>query len=379
MRSISAWEQSQGPTTAADSSLTTDLFHANTLFVVAACVLLLWVSLQSYRQHRLAFLKLWVVAWCSYLAARLLTWLQLGPLIGLSSTWGGALLSITSQVGYYVHLAFLLIALMGLAQRWTWQPSRRMTTALVVGLTVFAAAITLSTLQPSAWRAGLRVGLRCSVTTVVLLWCGILLVLHGRRVQRLGARLTGVALLAGAVVFGFYAYAFSFGSLAPVLAYMGAAEVLFVCTLGLGLVLWTQEDLAGEAEFVSQELGKRNLDLARAQRVESVGQLAGGIAHDFHNVLTAVTGNLTFVLDRQDLDATVRGALVDANRAAEQAGKLTKRLLGMARDADTVPARVDLNTEVSEMLPLLRSIVGRRTGSTKRAANDTVAQDGPVV
>ncbi len=343
-----------------DTQLMRDLFVANTVFVVAACAVLLWVSWQVYQRHRLPFLKLWVAGWCCYLGARLVTWLQLGPLQGPGTPVAlGLAFSIGSQVGYYLHVVLVMLALLRLSQRWVVDIGTRGFVLLVVVLLAYASSISLLTQGLPEWRPTLRVGLRCAVTAVVFAVCGSMLLRHGQRLLRLGPRLTGIALWSGATVFGFYAYAFSVGDLVQVMAYLGAAEVLFVCMLGLGLALWTQEDLANEARFVSEELGKRNLELARAQRVESLGQIAGSIAHDFHNVLTVVSGNLEYALQRRDLDSQLHTALLDASNASEQAGKLTKRLLGMARQSETVSRRLDLNLEVGELLPLLRSLLGR--------------------
>ncbi|MBL8756604.1 MAG: response regulator [Planctomycetes bacterium] len=349
--------QAPGEQTALD--LLRDLFVANTVFVLAACLVLLWASWHCYQRHRLPFLRVWLFGWLCYFAARLLTWLQLGP-------WRtpdvpaavGMALSVVSQVGYYLHVVCVLVALLRLTQVRSFDVSVRIRSLLLVGLVAFATAVTCVTQDAPELRAPLRVGMRCAVTSIVFALCGGMLLVVGRRMLRVGPRVTAFALWSGAIVFGCYAYSFTFGSVYGVSAWVGAAEVLFVGMLGLGLVVWTQEDLTHEARFVGEELGRRNLELARAQRIESLGQVAGSIAHDFHNLLTVVTGNLDHVL-RGDVDPSTRAALADAARAAQQAGKLTGRLLSMARQGVLPPRRLDLNAEVAELVALLRSLSGR--------------------
>jgi signal transduction histidine kinase/CheY-like chemotaxis protein len=348
---------SQEPQSAVE--LVRELFVANTVFVLAACLVLLWASWHSYQRHRLPFLRVWLFGWGCYFAARLLTWLQLGPWRSSEvPTELSVALSIVSQVGYYLHVVCVLVALLRLAQIKAVDLSKQTCVAVVAGLTVFAAAVTLYTHDKVDLRAPLRVGVRCAVTTVVFALCGGLLLSVGRRALRVGPLVTACALWSGAIVFGCYAYSFSFGSVYGVSVWVGAAEVLFVGMLGLGLVVWTQEDLTYEARFVGEELGRRNLELARAQRIESLGQVAGSIAHDFHNLLTVVTGNLDHVLQGTVAGAT-RQAVADAARAAQQAGKLTGRLLAMARQGVLPPRRIDLNLEVAELVALLRSLSGR--------------------
>jgi signal transduction histidine kinase len=94
--------------------------------------------------------------------------------------------------------------------------------------------------------------------------------------------------------------------------------------------------------------------LRQSQKMEAVGQLAGGVAHDFNNVLTAIIGNLSLLRTRAPLDATLSDLLSITEKAAWQAADLTQQLLGFSRRAELFlqPVRLDLCLE--EALTILR-------------------------
>ena len=97
--------------------------------------------------------------------------------------------------------------------------------------------------------------------------------------------------------------------------------------------------------------------LRHAQRLESVGSLAGGVAHDFNNLLTAMFGHLNFLRERA---ASVPGLEkeVDAiERAANRAATLTRQLLAFSRKQVLQLRIVDLNGVVQEMEPMLRRLI----------------------
>jgi two-component system cell cycle sensor histidine kinase/response regulator CckA len=98
--------------------------------------------------------------------------------------------------------------------------------------------------------------------------------------------------------------------------------------------------------------------LRQAQKMEAVGQLAGGVAHDFNNLLTAIIGNAELLLktigpeDRRRLD------VLEINRAAHRAATLTRQLLAYSRKQVLQPRIVDLNTVVTELTTMLRRLIG---------------------
>jgi two-component system, cell cycle sensor histidine kinase and response regulator CckA len=100
--------------------------------------------------------------------------------------------------------------------------------------------------------------------------------------------------------------------------------------------------------------------LLQARKMESIGRLAGGVAHDFNNILTAILGYLNAA--QADLRAGVRpdADLAEVERAARRAADLTRQLLGFARRQIAKPRVVDLNTLISSMRSLLARLLGER-------------------
>ena len=71
------------------------------------------------------------------------------------------------------------------------------------------------------------------------------------------------------------------------------------------------------------------LQLEHSQKLEALGQLAGGVAHDFNNLLTAILGYTELSLRRHDLDDPLRHNLEETKRAAERAASLIRQLLAL--------------------------------------------------
>ena len=118
-----------------------------------------------------------------------------------------------------------------------------------------------------------------------------------------------------------------------------------------------QRDIS-DRKRAERSLREREDQLRQAQKMETVGQLAGGVAHDFNNLLTAVIGNLCLV----DLPAgdPNRALIVTAERAAHRAAELTSKLLGFARRNQLLVAPVDVGDFVGEVVDLLRRTIDPR-------------------
>jgi len=95
--------------------------------------------------------------------------------------------------------------------------------------------------------------------------------------------------------------------------------------------------------------------LHQAQRINAVGQLAGGLAHDFNNILTIIIGNLVVVQQRLDTDPALNKRLEPAIRAARRGSDITNRLLAFSRRQSLSPKSVDVNKLVVETVELLAS------------------------
>lgn len=98
----------------------------------------------------------------------------------------------------------------------------------------------------------------------------------------------------------------------------------------------------------------------QANKLEALGQLAGGVAHDFNNILTAILGNITLLQSSIPKDHPDAELLADTERAAWRAAKLTGQLLLFARKQPLVNELVDLNLVSQEVASLLRRTIDSR-------------------
>jgi len=102
--------------------------------------------------------------------------------------------------------------------------------------------------------------------------------------------------------------------------------------------------------------------LAQLQKLESIGRLAGGVAHDFNNMLQVILGNVDFALERQAAGATAETYLQEIRRAATRSAELTRQLLAFARKQTVAPRVLDLNETVGSALQMLRRLIGENVG-----------------
>ncbi|WBS01640.1 PAS domain S-box protein [Pseudoduganella sp. SL102] len=112
---------------------------------------------------------------------------------------------------------------------------------------------------------------------------------------------------------------------------------------------------------VSREIAERDKAeeaLRQAQKMEAVGQLTGGVAHDFNNVLQIISGNLHLLAQQVGGDEAVRRRLDMAIAAVERGAKLSSQLLAFARRQPLQPVVTDLGRLVSNMDELLRRALG---------------------
>jgi PAS domain S-box-containing protein len=100
--------------------------------------------------------------------------------------------------------------------------------------------------------------------------------------------------------------------------------------------------------------------LIQAQKMESVGRLAGGVAHDFNNMLNVILGHAELALDRLSADHPVFGDLSEIRKAARRSADLTRQLLAFARKQTVIPRVLDLNETVSGMLRMLQRMIGEQ-------------------
>ena len=104
----------------------------------------------------------------------------------------------------------------------------------------------------------------------------------------------------------------------------------------------------------------KNLEamLRQAQKMEAVGQLAGGVAHDFNNLLGVILGYTGLLLDRPGLDDLQRKSIEEIQKAGDRAALLTRQLLAFSRKQVLQPKVLDLNTVVAGAEKLLQRLIG---------------------
>jgi two-component system cell cycle sensor histidine kinase/response regulator CckA len=96
----------------------------------------------------------------------------------------------------------------------------------------------------------------------------------------------------------------------------------------------------------------------QAQKMEAVGQLAGGVAHDFNNLLMVILGSADFLLETLEKDSPLRADVQEIHKASERAATLTRQLLAFSRRQVLRPRVLDLNAVLSGVGSMLRRLIG---------------------
>lgn len=98
--------------------------------------------------------------------------------------------------------------------------------------------------------------------------------------------------------------------------------------------------------------------LLQSQKVESIGRLAGGVAHDFNNMLAIISGNVELAMRKLDSDKSIKNHLWQIKETTNRSADLTRQLLGFARRQTIKPQVLDLNNAIEDMLKMLRRLIG---------------------
>lgn len=125
----------------------------------------------------------------------------------------------------------------------------------------------------------------------------------------------------------------------------------------------------GEPYFVCMDVDvtdRKRLEeqLLQSQKMEAIGQLAGGVAHDFNNLLTAIIGYSDLVLRKLPADDPIAKHVEEIRKSGNRAAGLTRQLLAFSRKQVMQPRLLDLNSVVHEIEQILRRLIGENIDLT---------------
>jgi two-component system, cell cycle sensor histidine kinase and response regulator CckA len=113
-----------------------------------------------------------------------------------------------------------------------------------------------------------------------------------------------------------------------------------------------------EHKQAEEDREKLQAQLHQAQKMESVGRLAGGVAHDFNNMLGVILGHTEMAMEQVNPAQSLFTDLMEIEKAARRSTDLTRQLLAFARKQTVAPKVLDLNETVEGMLKMLRRLIG---------------------
>jgi two-component system, cell cycle sensor histidine kinase and response regulator CckA len=140
---------------------------------------------------------------------------------------------------------------------------------------------------------------------------------------------------------------------------VSADEIRLLTTLGNQIGIAAQKaELYENMRKAETQRAEAEAHLRQAQKMEAVGNLAGGVAHDFNNLLTAIIGFGEMALDADAPPDDVRTYVQEMVKAGERAAVLTRQLLAFSRRQVLRPEVIDLNVVVENMDRLLQRVIG---------------------
>ena len=142
---------------------------------------------------------------------------------------------------------------------------------------------------------------------------------------------------------------------------------------GVGRTIYDEVGRAARAAGIGLDVTeRRSLEerYRQAQKMEAIGQLAGGVAHDFNNLLTAIHGYSILIAEELPPDSPLLEDLQQIRHSADRATSLTRQLLAFSRRQILDPHVLDLRESVKAIEPMLRRLIGEDITFTVRAAAD---------
>lgn len=122
-----------------------------------------------------------------------------------------------------------------------------------------------------------------------------------------------------------------------------------------GIAILQDQTQRREAEREKEEL---RAQFAHAQKMESIGRLAGGVAHDVNNMLQVITGYVELASRNADAGSVLQDQLAEIGKAAQRSAELTRQLLAFARRQAIRPRPINLNDAIASTLKMLERLIG---------------------
>ncbi|MEM9402190.1 MAG: ATP-binding protein [Pseudomonadota bacterium] len=132
-------------------------------------------------------------------------------------------------------------------------------------------------------------------------------------------------------------------------------EMTFASAAAILMSQVLAQDARNRSEAESKRLQER---LLQAEKMESVGRLAGGVAHDFNNMLAVILGQTEIALSQLGKEDPGYNSLKEIQQAGQRSSRLTQQLLAFARRQPVNPEVIDLNRSLESMISMLKRLIG---------------------
>ncbi len=123
------------------------------------------------------------------------------------------------------------------------------------------------------------------------------------------------------------------------------------------LLMGTIQDIT-EKKRKEEEQARLEAQLRQSQKIEAVGRLAGGVAHDFNNMLSVILGHAEMAQQKESPSPSLQEHLEQIQKAAERSADIVRQLLAFARKQTVAPKILDLNETLASMLKMLGRLIG---------------------
>ncbi|MFM8558024.1 MAG: sensor histidine kinase, partial [bacterium] len=345
-------------------------------FVCLALALLLF---SFARRDPLPQLRWWTWSWVAllvYLGTAAFAISVISQWHWPAGDWRRILISAASLAAGLMQPCFVAMgAFESVRERPIASGTRRTLLAVVV---IAAIALTFATLSLPATNT-LRLSARYVVAGVVFVAAAVLLMRSGARAGSRGP----IVLAWSALAYGlgqFHGLAWLVrrevaGTIEVFPFYLGFGDVLLQMFLGLGMLMWHLEAQRERAQRALVDLERSQEALRHTQRMESVGRLAGGVAHDFNNLMTIMVAAGEELEDHHPARSPGHEAIQHLKDAVHRAKSLTSQLLAFSRNQVTQPERVDL----VELVALQERMLTRLLGTEVVLERETTAVRLPVM